>query len=62
MNEPTTKRHIARLLSLKTGEKSVDELWNKLESIDWKDVIDIAQENRVITFLFFQNKTTWAGR
>ncbi|MEK6766121.1 MAG: nucleotidyltransferase family protein [Planctomycetota bacterium] len=56
MNEPTTKRHIARLLSLKTGEKSVDELWNKLESIDWKDVIDIAQENRVITFLFFKIK------
>jgi hypothetical protein len=56
MNEPTTKRHIARLLSLKTGEKSVDELWNKLESIDWEDVINIAQENRVITFLFFKIK------
>lgn len=56
MNEPTTKRHIARLLSLKAGEKSVDELWNKLESIDWEDVINIAQENRVITFLFFKIK------
>ena len=54
MNDPTIKRHIARLLSLKPGEKSVDELWNKLESIEWEDIIDIAQANRVITLLFYK--------
>ncbi len=56
MNEPTIKRHIARLLSLKTGEKSVDELWNKLKSIEWEDIIDIAQANRVMTLLFYKIK------
>ena len=54
MNEPTIKRHIARLLSLKPGEKNIDELWNKLESIECEDIIDIAQANRVMTLLFYK--------
>ena len=54
MNEPTIKRHIAGLLSLKPGEKNIDELWNKLESIECEDIIDIAQANRVMTLLFYK--------
>ncbi len=54
MNDPTTKRHIARLLSLKPGNESIDKLWNKLESIEWEDIIDIAQANRVMTLLFYK--------
>ena len=56
MNEPTIKRHIARLLSLKPGNEGIDELWNELESIEWKDIIDIAQANRVMTLLFYKIK------
>jgi hypothetical protein len=54
MNKQTTKRHIAGLLSLKTGDKGVDELWSRLKSIDWEDVINIAQANRVMTLLFYK--------
>ncbi|MFQ5688563.1 MAG: nucleotidyltransferase family protein, partial [Candidatus Scalindua sp.] len=56
MNEPTIKRYIARLLSLKPGNEGIDELWNKLESIEWEDIIDIAQANRVMTLLFYKIK------
>jgi hypothetical protein len=56
MNEPTIKRHIARLLSLKPGNEGIDELWNKLESIEWEEIIDIAQANRVMTLLFYKIK------
>ncbi len=54
MNDPTAKRHIARLLSLKPGDEDIDKLWNKLESIEWEDIIDIAQANRVMTLLFYK--------
>ncbi|KHE92044.1 MAG: nucleotidyltransferase family protein [Candidatus Scalindua rubra] len=56
MNEPTIKRYIARLLDLKKGGEGVDEIWNKLESAGWDDVINIAQEHRVMTFLFYKIK------
>ncbi len=56
MNEPTIKRYIARLLNLKSGEEGVDEIWNTLESIGWNDIINIAQEHRVMTFLFYKIK------
>ena len=56
MNDPTIKRHIARLLSFKQGSESINELWNKLESIEWEDIIDIAQANRVMTLLFYKIK------
>ncbi len=56
MNEPTTKRHIARLLNLKREEECVDEVWNKLESTGWDDIINTAQEQGVITFLFHKLK------
>jgi hypothetical protein len=56
MNEPTIKRYIARLLNLKKGEEGVAEIWNKLESTGWDDVINIAQEHRVMTFLFYKIK------
>ena len=56
MNEPTIKKYIARLLNLKKGEEGVDEIWNKLESTGWDDVINIAQEHRVMTFLFYKIK------
>lgn len=56
MNEPTTKRHIARLLNLKRGEEYVDEIWNKLESTGWDDIINTAQEQGVMTFLFHKVK------
>ncbi|ODS31716.1 MAG: hypothetical protein SCARUB_03152 [Candidatus Scalindua rubra] len=56
MNKSIIKGHIARLLSLKTGEVSVDELRNKLKPIDWKDIINIAQEHRVMPFLFYKIK------
>jgi len=54
MNDPTTKKHIARLLSLEPSNEGIDELWNKLESIEWEDIIDIAQANRVMTLLFYK--------
>ncbi len=54
MNEPTIKRHIARLLSLEPDNESINELWNKLESIEWEEIIDIAQANRVMTLLFYK--------
>ena len=56
MNKPTIKRHITKLLNLKRGEEGVDEIWNKLESTGWDDIINIAQEQRVITFLFHKIK------
>ncbi len=56
MNEPTIKRYIARLLNLKKGEEGIDEIWNVLESTGWSDIINIAQEQRVITFLFHKLK------
>ena len=56
MNESTIKRYIARLLNLKRGEEGVDEIWNTLESIGWNDIINIAQEHNVITFLFYKLK------
>ena len=56
MNEPTIKRYIARLLNLKRGEEGVEKLWNVLESIGWNDIINIAQEYRVMTFLFYKIK------
>ncbi len=52
MNDPTIKRHIAGLLSLEPGNEGIDELWNRLESIEWEEIIDIAQANRIITLLF----------
>ena len=54
MNEPTIKRYIARLLNLKRGAEGVDEIWNKLESTGWNDIISIAREHRVMTFLFYK--------
>ncbi|MCP4252894.1 MAG: nucleotidyltransferase family protein [Candidatus Scalindua sp.] len=56
MNEPTIKRYIARLLNLKKGEECIDKIWNELESTEWSDIINIAQEQRVITFLFHKLK------
>ncbi len=56
MNKPTIKRYITRFLNLKRGEEGVDEIWNKLESTGWDDIINIAQEQRVITFLFHKIK------
>jgi hypothetical protein len=52
MNEPTIKRYITRLLNLKRGGEGIDEIWNELESAGWSDIIDIAQEQQVLTFLF----------
>lgn len=54
MNDLTIKRYIARFLSLEPGNKVTDELWNKLESIEWEDIIDIAQANSVTTLLFYK--------
>ncbi len=56
MNIPTIKGHISRLLGLERGEEGVDGVWNTLESIGWNDVINIAQEHRVMTFLFYKIK------
>ncbi|MBC8554324.1 MAG: nucleotidyltransferase family protein [Candidatus Brocadiales bacterium] len=56
MNESTIKRYIARFLNLKIGEENVDEIWNKLESTGWNDIINVAEEHRVITFLFYKIK------
>ncbi len=56
MNKPTSKRYITRLLNLKRGEEGIDEIWNELESTGWSDIISIAQEQRVITFLFHKLK------
>ncbi len=56
MNEPTTKRYIARLLNIKRGEDGIDEVYNTLESIGWNEIINIAQEHRVMTFLFYKIK------
>lgn len=56
MNEPTIKRHITRLLNVKRGEDGVRKIWNALDSIGWNDVINIAQEYRVTTFLFYKIK------
>ena len=52
MNEPTIKRYITRLLNLKRDGEGIDEIWNELESVGWSDIIDIAQEQQVLTFLF----------
>jgi hypothetical protein len=56
MNESTIKKYIVRLLNLKRGEEGVDEIWDRLESAGWNDIINIAQEHRVITFLFYKIK------
>jgi len=56
MNEPTIKRYITRLLNLKKGGEGIDEIWNELESAGWSNIINIAQEQRVITFLFHKLK------
>ncbi|GAG98182.1 unnamed protein product, partial [marine sediment metagenome] len=56
MNEPTIKRYIARLLNLKREKEGVDEIWNTLELMGWNDIINIAQEHRVMTFLFYKIK------
>ncbi len=56
MNKPTIKRSITRLLNLKRGGEGIDEIWNELESTGWSNIIDIAQEQRVITFLFHKLK------
>ena len=52
MNEPTIKRYITRLLNLKRGGEGIGEIWKELESAGWSDIIDIAQEQQVLTFLF----------
>ncbi len=54
MNEPAVKRHIAVFLSLKPGGEGIDNLWNKLETAGWPDIVDIAQKNQVTTYLFFK--------
>jgi len=56
MNEPTIKRYITRLLNLKKGGEGTDEIWNELESTGWNNIINIAQEQRIITFLFHKLK------
>jgi len=56
MNEPTIKKYIARLLNLERGGEGIDEIWNKIESTGWNDTISIAQEQRVITYLFYKIK------
>ncbi len=56
MNEPTIKRYIARFLNIERGREGIDEIWNTLESIGWNDIINIAQEHRVMTYLFYKIK------
>ncbi len=56
MNEPTIKRYITRLLNLKKDGEGINEIWNELESAGWSNIINIAQEQQVITFLFHKLK------
>ncbi len=56
MNKPTIKRHITRLLNLTRGGEGIDKIWSELESAGWNNIINIAQEQRVITFLFHKLK------
>ncbi len=56
MNAPAVKKHIAGFLGLKPGEEGINNLWEKLESAGWSDIVDIARENHVMTYLFFKIK------